>query len=383
MFGILHNPDKTQLFWSPVVGWNNYNKFMLGAAVYNNLLIERKLEWVVMPMYGFGNKDLAGAASVHYNIHPNAIFQTVRFGVNAERYSNANSVDPFNANKYMNVNFTKISPEILFEIKKKHLRNTGKQTLLIRRVSVIQDSILFSNNPVSNNYLKYHQSIIFNDFIYKYDNSRKINPYNVAVNVQQGEGFVKSSLTANYKVTFKQKKKSLDIRFFAGKFFNSNNLYDPTYFFQTSGANGMHDYMYDNIFLGRTETSGLFSQQFTETEGAMKMYTLLGENTNWLTSLNLKCSLPKIPIRLFADFEIIPQANAIHSDVLFDAGIYLPLIPNIIDIYFPLVMSQDIMDSFTSINQNVSGVNKYLRMVRFTFNINKLNPFEMVRNLSL
>jgi hypothetical protein len=364
MFGILHDPDKTQLFWSPVLGWNNYNKFMLGAAVYNNLLIERKLEWVVTPMYGFGNKDLTGGASVHYNIHPNSIFQTIRFGVSAEQYCYSNS-------PIADMNFDKITPEILFEIKKKHLRSTLKQTIQERIVSVSQ--ALNTDYYIRRN---------INDLTYAINDSRKINPFDVSLNIQDAD-FVKTSLTANYKVTFKQKKKSLDIRFYAGKFFNRNDLYDPTYFFQTSGANGMHDYMYDNIFLGRTETNGFFSHQFTETEGAMKMYTLLGENTNWLSSLNLKCSLPKIPIRLFADFEIIPQANAIHSDVLFDAGIYLPLIPNIIDIYFPLVMSQDIMDSFTSNNQNVSGVNKYLRMVRFTFNINKLNPFEMVRNLSL
>jgi hypothetical protein len=377
MFGVLHNTDKTQLFWSPVVGWNNYNKFMLGAAVYNNLLPEKKLEWVLMPMYGFGNKDLAGGASVHYNIHPNAIFQTIRFGVNAERYC-------YNNAPLQNLDFNKITPEILFEIRKKRLRSPVKQTITIRQVNVMKDIATgdYSGTPAVYRYDTAH--VMINDLTYLLDNSRKINPYNVALNVQQGEGFVKSSLTANYKVTFKQKKKSLDIRFFAGKFLESKNLFDPTYFFHTSGSNGSQDYMYDNVFLGRSEANGSLSHQFAETEGAMKMYTMIGGNTNWLTSVNLKCSLPgKIPFRLFADFTMIPQQNAFNSNILYDAGIYLPLIPNIIDIYFPLLMSKDIMDVFNSNNQNVTGFNKYMRMIRFTFNIHKLNPFEMVRNLDL
>ncbi len=392
MFGVLHNTDKTQLFWAPVVGWNNYNKFMLGAAVYNNLLPEKKLEWVVMPMYGFGNKDLAGGASIHYNIHPNSVFQTIRFGVNAERYCYSNT-------PLENMDFTKITPELILEIKKKHLASPVKQTFHIRQVNVIKD-IAAGDHNYSPVYYKYDTAhVAINDFTYKLDNTRKINPYNVSLNVQQGEDFVKSSVTANYKLTFKQKKKSFDIRFYAGKFLDNKNLTDGNYYFYGSGASGTHDYLYDNIFLGRSERTGFLSHQFAEMEGNMKVYTPLGRTRDWTGALNLDCTVPgKLPFRLFADFstfskDYMSTVGANQQYFLYDFGLHIPIIKNIVDVYIPLLMSKDIKSTFYLNNPDLKTptvehpdpdmLKRTARMIRFTFNIQRLNPFEMVRNASL
>src|SRR3972149_4022206 len=164
MMGLVHNTDKTQLFWMPVMGWNYYNKFMFGAAMYNNFLPEKKLEWVFMPMYGFGNKDLAGGASIHYNIHLNKIFQSIRFGANVERYCYAN--DPLD---YMN--FNKIAPDLTFEVKKKHLTSQLKQTFNIRQINVWKEfaNIYYPPGSKDTNYT------VNSDFTYLIDNRRKIN----------------------------------------------------------------------------------------------------------------------------------------------------------------------------------------------------------------
>lgn len=388
MMGLVHNTNKTQLFWMPVTGWNNYNKFMLGAAVYNNFLPEKKLEWVFMPMYGFGNKDLAGGASVHYNIHPNKIFQTVRFGVNAERYCYSNYDLP-------NLNFNKITPEISFEFKKRQLKSPLKQTLRARHVNVTNEIAEYDTRFLPP--YRYDTAFIrINDFTYTIDNSRKINPYNISLNVQQGNRFVKTSVTANYHATFKKKKKGLDIRFFGGEFIDKSSAGD--YRFRMSGfdPNGFqeHDYMFDNVFLGRSENTGFLSQQFSESDGAFKTYTAYGQTYDWIVALNLKCSMPgKIPFKLFADFATLANEPSIFST----SGIYFSLVPNIVDVYFPvyikvfkgkdneytLFTSKKIIDEFDFNNSDVDGFKKYLRMIRFTFNIHKLNPFELVRNLSL
>jgi len=392
MMGLVHNTDKTQLFWMPVMGWNYYNKFMLGAAVYNNFLPEKKLEWVFMPMYAFDSKDLAGGASVHYNIHPNKIFQTIRFGVNAERYCYSNYGLP-------KLNFNKITPELTLELKKKYLRSSVKQTIRARQVNVTKEIAVGDNSfapPV------YHYDSVFtaiNDFTYTIDDSRKINPYNISLNVQQGERFVKSSITANYHVTFKKKKKGLDIRFFGGKFIDNKKLNDGNYYFYSSAATGTHDYLYDNVFLGRSETNGFLSHQFTETEGEMKVYSPLGRTRDWVSALNLDCTLPgKIPFSLFADFTVFSKDSMSTVGVnkqylIYDLGIHFSIVKNTIDIYVPLLMSADIKSTFytnnfdlknpTPDNPDPDAFKRTIRMIRFTFNIHKLNPFEIVRNLSL
>lgn len=388
MMGLVHNTNKTQLFWMPVTGWNNYNKFMLGAAVYNNFIPEKKLEWVFMPMYSFSTKDLAGGASVHYNIHLNKIFQTIRFGVNAERYCYSNYGLP-------KLNFNKITPDVTFEIKKRHLRSSVKQTINIRQVNVWEEfaSSDYSFAPPVYKYDTIRTSIY--DASYKIDNSRKINSYDISLNMQVNNNyFIKTSLTANYHFTLKKKKKVIDSRFFIGNI-NSSLSDIGIYYLHASGGTGSQDYLYDNVFLGRSETDGFLSHQFTETEGAMKVYTPLGRSNTWLASLNLKSSLPgKIPLKLFADFSFIPSDVALNQTMLYDAGVYLPLVKDMIEIYVPLLMSKDIKDVFYLNNGDLVAppngddpdpyrFKRMARMIRFTFNIHKMNPFEIMRNLSL
>ncbi len=386
MFGAVHNTNKTQLFWLPVAGWNKYNGFMLGTAIYNNLIPEKKFEYVLMPMYGFGNKDLAGGASAHYNLHFDKIFQTVRLGFVAERYC-------YGTTQLPNTNFNKLTPELFLEIKRKHLNNPIKQTIYVRSINVMQEIAVgnYSFAPVLYHYDTTSTSI--QELTYKINNTRKINPYDVSLSVQQADEFVKTAITANYHLLLNKKKKAIDFRFYAGKMFGTTT--NGNYYIYSSGTNGAHDYTYDQVFLGRAEASGFFSHQFAETEGNMKVYTPLGRSNDWLTALNIKSSLPaKLPIKFFADINLLPRKTALNQAMLYDAGFYIPLVKNTIEIYFPLFMSKDIKDVFYLNNAdlvpppNGDDPDKYrfkrmARMIRFTFNINKLNPFELVRNLSL
>ena len=167
-----------------------------------------------------------------------------------------------------------------------------------------------------------------------------MNPYDVSLNVQKGFGFLKGSVTANYHLTFKKKKKGLDVRFFAGQFLENKNMNNGNYYINASGGNGMHDYLYDYVYLGRSESTGFLSHQFGETEGAMKVYTPIGRSNTKLASLNLKCTLPgKLPIKLFADFSMIPKASAVNETTIYDAGIYIPLVKDMIEVYFPILVS--------------------------------------------
>jgi hypothetical protein len=104
------------------------------------------------------------------------------------------------------------------------------------------------------------------------------------INVQQGRGFVKASIEAKYRISFKEKNKGFDIRLFAGQFFIKNNT--GPYRFRMAGQRGFQDYLFDDTFLGRTDTKGVFAQQFTETDGNFKVPTSVGQTSDWLIALN-------------------------------------------------------------------------------------------------
>lgn len=385
MFGIVKNTNKTQLFWAPVVGWNYYNKFMLGAAVYNNLLPEKKFEYVLMPMYAFGNNDLAGGASAHYNIHLDKVFQTIRFGGVAERFCYSTDLLP-------NLNYNKVTPELILELKKKHLNSPVKQTIWMRSVNILKEIPTgdYSSTPVDYHYDT--ANIMINDITYKIDIPRKINPFSFVVNAQQIDDFVKTSLTANYTLTFRKHKKGLDLRMFAGKAFGTTD--NGNYFLNMSGATGEQDYIYDYVFLGRSEKDGFLSHQFAETGGNMKVYTPIGRSDDWLVSFNAKTTLPgNLPVKIFGDVSFIPENAALNELILFDLGINIPIIKDVVEVYFPILVSKDIKSVFYLNNPDLKQptvdkndpdkFRRMSRMIRFTFNIHKLNPFELVRNLSL
>lgn len=58
--GKLDNPKYTQINYLPILGYNQYNKFMLGCAFYNYSLLQRKTEITFAPMYAFEVKHQLG-----------------------------------------------------------------------------------------------------------------------------------------------------------------------------------------------------------------------------------------------------------------------------------------------------------------------------------
>lgn len=367
--GTLERPDRTQLFFSPVIGWNNYNKTLLGAVFYNSFFPANKLDYTIMPLYGTGNNDFAGVFDVGYTVRPQAsFFQDLRFGVSAQRYGYFYRPDV----SYLNYNTLK--PEITFSIKKDP-RSPVTMSFRFRHTSVWKEIPAY--NSALDEYVSVNNYYYVNDYTQYLVSRQKINPWSGKINVQQGRGFTKASIEAKYRISFKGKNKGFDIRLFAGQFFIKNNT--GPYRFRMAGQRGYQDYQYDDTFLGRTDTKGVFSQQFTETDGNFKVPTAVGQTSDWLIALNLKTSIHKrIPLNVYADLGTYKNAaNAFPGSqfLMFNAGLSVPVIPNVFEVYFPLLSSSDIKD-----NLEISTKN-YWQRISFTFNFSNINPLKKVRGI--
>jgi len=372
--GSLDRPDRSQLFWTPVAGWNDYNKGMIGLAVYNNLLPQKHFEYVVMPMYSFGSKSLAGSAHFQLNFPLRSGFlQQITLGLGGARY--AYSEDPFVRN------FNRIVPELNFDFRKKTARSSLHQNLRIREILLLQDEYyahVLSADPTPA-FTRRTDTVLIGNITWTLQNTRKLNPYSVIVDYQGGKQLEKLSLTANYQVTF-DKKKSIDFRFFGGSFLQTNP--NTAYAFQMGGTTGTNDYLFDHIYLGRSESTGILSQQFIEGDGGFKAPSRIA-STNWMSALNIRSSMPYLPrqIRLYADIGACNGSNLDplnRSGILYDAGVNLSVFKNILEIYFPVVQSPETSHDLYQV-QRLS----YAETIRFTLNLNLLNPFELLRNFSL
>ncbi len=375
--GSLDNPDKIQLFYTPVVGWNEYDKGMVGMAFYNNLVPQKKFEFQLMPMYSFAQKDLAGYGKVMYHLKPLSSVTgkgtsnlNLSIGITATRYDYSN--DPFT------IDFNKIAPEVLFEIKPKY-RSAFTNSLRYRHISIIQDSYFGKYEFTPPVYGREELNFSYNDITYKIKRNDAINPFEMSTNYQSNKDFKKISYTLKYSYNYKNKNKSFDVRLFAGTFIGENKSTTKDYRFRLSGQRGYQDYLYDNIYLGRSETKGVMANQFTETDGGFKFYSYFGQTNKWIVALNLKSSLgnAKIPINLYADIGTTEYDGIYNQKFLYDAGVCLSLPKKIFEIYFPLLICDD-FKYYKKLNDV-----KYQETIRFTLNINLINPFDLINNFKL
>lgn len=377
----IDDPDRTQLNYMPILGYNMYNKFMLGMAFYNYSLLQKKFEFTLAPMYAFGSNTPVGSADFQFNLNPNQAFQKISFGAKLKSYAydftnpdkffpNTNVTDPGS----FAFNYFKVEPFLKFEIKKKNPRSSITNYITLRSVMTRVETDQTYNTvftEIQNSPYKVAEMNYVNELAYVFENRRAINPFDFNLKLQQNGDFSKLNLTANYSVTFKDKN-SLDFRLFAGTFLSGKNR--GAYRYRASGYNGYQDYNYDYNFIGRNEFNGLGFAQFAEEDGAMKVWTPLGQSDAWLVALNIKSpKFFKLPVKLFVDVVTCDGRSLLNEKVLYSAGFEICLWKDIFEIYVPLVYNKDIANTLKLNNKTT-----FFETIRFTLNINKINPREMI-----
>jgi hypothetical protein len=374
-----------------VMGFNKYDKFMLGAAAYNHFLPGKHFEWTLMPMYSFGDQSLVGHADAFFHFYPSTAFQEIRFGANMSSYH----FYTLQASDYGNTavstdrrfRYTKIAPELVFDLKKRTPRSPVRQSVKLRAIWLKENYLAYNYDSTSNSatYTIGNHEKTFYELSYQLNNSTPLHPWDMNVLLQGTENMLKAQVTGNYHITLKEKR-SIDIRLFGGYFIQNENA--GPYRFRMSGWGpmgiGNQDYLYDYAFFGRSENGGnLASQQMVMEDGGFKIYSPNGQSDKWLGAVNINLPSPfknKLlrHIKAYGDFGIEATTGQSGAEFMYDAGLQVSIFRSgICDIYFPLVFSKNIKDYYSA-----NGL-KYGDMIRFTFNLKPLNPFVIARNIQI
>jgi hypothetical protein len=193
----------------------------------------------------------------------------------------------------------------------------------------------------------------------------------------------------------------LQVGFFAAKFgvWNQNNSssvsrYEP----KLLGVIGSEDYLYEDYFVGRSASyaientsvpnSGLPAQQIMNRDGGLKLRIddldyVQGRSSDWVSALNFNTSLPAglfpfpMPIRIFFDVGTYAEAwqnNPPTSKFLYTGGIQLSLFKNVLNIYAPLIYSNDFQAAF--------GTLPYGRKITFSLDIQNIQYKKFIRKLA-
>ena len=81
-----------------------------------------------------------------------------------------------------------------------------------------------------------------------------------------------------------------------------------------------------------------------------------------------------MPLKVFADVVVCDGRTLNKDPFLWDAGLNLTLVKDIVEVYIPLVYSTDIKKTLEL--NNISKANT----IRFTINVNKLVPKNLIRD---
>lgn len=363
IFGV-EDDKKSQVFFTPLAAWNLYNKFMLGMAFYNTLVPQQHFEYVVAPLYSFLTNTPNGYARFSLHLARNRkIFKSVKLSVLGSTFAFGKSADQIQ-------NYYRIDPVLSVDFRKRNAKSKFKNSIILRTVSAYED---YSYTQHWNHFYE-AQFINRHDKIFHPKETKLLVQFG---DVQQGE-FLKTQFEFNYNYEYNRKGKFISLRLFSGLFL-MNNTNHPRYNFRMDGISGaatngtLTDYMYDYIYLGRSEVDGFLSKQFIEGMGGFKTRTPIGQSNSFLTAVNVKVESPFIlPIGVFADMSI--NSNATFA---YDAGIHAWVKRGFMELYVPFLFSQNIRD--------VPGFedDAFYQRIRFVLNINKLNPYKIINALDI
>ena len=316
LFKDVENPAYNQVFLMPDFQYNLYDGLSLGTKIYNKALLSKNFEFEFAPLYGLSSQTIVGVGSVSHQIFFNDDdLYSIRYGISGSRFSYG-----------YGLLYQRYTPYLILAFRNSFLRNSRNERILVRNVNVRRDQS--PERP-----LKIPNYNVFN-INYSYRKPGLVEHIAANIDFQVAEKFSKSSLTLEYRKLLRNDRQ-INLRFFGGTFLY-NDLPGSDYF--SFALDRPSDYFFDYNYYGRSETSGLFSQQIIMAEGGFKSMLEPKYANQWITTVNASTTIWKW-IFAYTDFGLVKNKNE-YAKLLYDSGIRMSIINNYFELFFPIHSSE-------------------------------------------
>lgn len=312
------NPYLNQVFYTPVLEFNIYDGWTPGIRLHNKTLLEKPFVFDISPSYSIREKALVGGGGISYRKYLS------KTGLYFANYALGGSTRHFNVNS----RFATITPSLTFGWRPKDLISNKRQFLSIRYLNIfrdIDDSLIdLRNDPQNPDYS------VFNVRYRNVDNN--ILKYSsLLLDFQQASNFTKISAEYEYRKLF-DNNLQFNLRLYAGKFLRNKTSSD----FFSFALDRPTDYLFDYNYFGRSEDSGIFSQQLIIAEGGFKSF--LDEryrfSNDWIVTANSSVNLWRW-IELYGDLGFVKNRE-LKGKFVYDSGVRLNLVTDYFELYLPL-----------------------------------------------
>jgi hypothetical protein len=160
-------------------------------------------------------------------------------------------------------------------------------------------------------------------------NLKRFQSFGAGLEVSQD--FTKVDVRRTWRMLFKDNRQ-LSVRFFAGAFLSNNSQGNRNFF--SFALDRPTDYLFDYNYYGRSESSGLFSQQYIPAEGGFKSQLEPAFANQWLTTVNSSYSIWKY-VFVYGDVGFVKN-KSVDPVFVYDSGVRLNLLQDYFELYFPI-----------------------------------------------
>ncbi len=308
------DPYYNQVFYVPIMNFNLYDGVTPGLRLYNKTFLERPFEYDIAPTYSFLERTMVGKVGFRYRKYHN------KTGLFVTNYSFSASTSHFEQNS----RFSTVTPAISFGWRPNDLLSNRRQYLLLRYRNVFRsiDESLQGELETDPDYG------VLNARFTDVDNSI-INYSSWSIDAQHSSEFSKLAFEWEYRKLF-QSNRQLNLRFYAGKFLR--NTTNSNFF--SFALDRPTDYMFDLAYLGRSEDSGIYSQQVIIAEGGFKSKLENPFANDWIATTNASTNIWRW-IEAYGDIGFIKNKGE-NTRFVYDSGIRLNLVTDYFELYFPV-----------------------------------------------
>ena len=311
----VEDPRYHQVFFMPEFQYNLYDGLALGLKLYNKTILDRNFEYNLSPFYATRSKTLVGSAGLSHQIFFDEELYMIKYGIGGSRFSFGHDLM-----------YQRLTPYLSIHFRDSYLRQSPRERIMVRNVNVYRDE-----NEITD--LEMPNYSVFN-INYMYSNPGLVNHLSGSLDFQLAEQFSKSSVTLEYRKLL-MNDRQLNLRFFGGAFLY-NDMPESDYF--SFALDRPTDYLFDYSYYGRSETSGLFSQQIIMAEGGFKSMLEPEFANQWITTINGSITLWKW-IYAYSDVGLVKNKYE-DAALLYDSGIRLSLVQNYFEIFLPVHSSE-------------------------------------------
>jgi virulence-associated protein VapD len=308
----LSDPYYNQLFYQPVIDYNYYDGLSLGVKLHNKPIIKRNFNFKIIPKYATKSKTLTGSTSITYNqFFEKSKLQNIVYGLSASNYHYAPELS-----------YSVFVPYVSFNFKRESLRDVGGKYFMAKLINIDKESAPNIRTKEQDKY-----SVLNLKYVYSKPNIIKEVSYKF--NVDIASNFTKLSTDIRFR-SLTSNNRQLDFRFFGGAFLNNNTT--GNYF--SFGLDRPSDYLFEQNYFGRSESSGIFSQQFIINDGGFKSVLPTRFANQFMFSFNSSIGVWRW-LEYYNDVAFLKnKGERIYFG--YENGIRFNFIHNILEVYLPM-----------------------------------------------